>query len=71
MFERWEEETGREGEKRTARKVEKPGGDRVTEANKDESLIRKRMEVLNAKLVRSDGKTPGSKEENRNQPRLK
>lgn len=40
-------------------------------ANKDESLIRKRMEVLNAKLVRSDGKTPGSKEENRNQPRLK
>lgn len=34
MFERWEEETGREGEKRTAREVEKPGWDRVTEPTK-------------------------------------
>ena len=57
MFERWEEETGR-GKKRTARKVENQKI--VTEASRDESLIRERMEVLNVKLVRSDGKTPES-----------
>lgn len=55
---------GREGEKRTPRMVEKPGENRVTEASRDE--LRERMEVPNAKLVGSDGKTQGSREENRN-----